>query len=76
MPGKADGTSNCQFSPSRSPLAGFFYPILSPIGFLSHCFILLSNFELFNVLLKFLRVPYIIGFLLVLFDRIALTSKI
>ena len=55
MPGVADGITNCQYSPSsRSP---FLYPNLSPIGFLSPCFVVLPNFELCKVMLGFLRVP-------------------
>ena len=53
MPGAADGISSRQYSP-RSP---FLYPNLSPIDFLSPCFVVLPNFELCKVMLGFLRVP-------------------
>ena len=37
MPGKADGISRSQYSPSSSPSSPFLYPNLSPIDFLTNC---------------------------------------
>ena len=62
MPGEANGISSSQYSP---PSPAFLYPILSPEGLLSPCFVLLPNFEFINGWLlwdpwgssKLLRIP-------------------
>ena len=64
MPGAADGISSRQYSPRSLSPSPFLYPNLSPIGFLSPCFIVLPNFELCKVTFRvplsssvFLTVP-------------------
>ena len=56
MPGEADGISRRQYSPRSPARSSFLYPTLSPIDFLSSCFVLLLKIELCKGTFGLLRI--------------------